>query len=57
MQELLHEGCKRYLKKTRGEGGLWPPSTLVWATGVTFKSSEEVVLSEFVDLSVIFIQD
>ena len=35
---------------TRGEGGLWPPSPLVWVAGATLISSEEVVSSELINL-------
>ena len=33
----------KYIYNTRGEGGLWPPSPLVWVAGATLISSEEVV--------------
>ena len=32
-----------YIVYTRGEGGLRPPSPLVWVAGATLISSEEVV--------------
>ena len=32
-----------YFTYTRGEGGLRPPSPLVWVAGATLISSEEVV--------------
>ena len=35
---------------TRGKGGLWPPSPLVWVAGATLISSEEVVSSELINL-------
>ena len=41
-----------FIINTRGEGGLWPPSPLVRVAGATLISSEEIVSSEFVDLSV-----
>ena len=40
---------------TRGEGDLQPPSPLVRVVGATLITSEEVVSSEFIDLSVISI--
>ena len=36
---------------TRGEGGQRPPSPLVRVAGATLISSEEVVFSEFIQLS------
>ena len=37
---------------TRGEGGLRPPSPLVWVAGATLISSEEVVSSKLLLCSV-----
>ena len=42
------------LKYIRREGGLRPPSSLVWVAGATLISSEEVVSSEFIELSVYY---
>ena len=43
-----------FLAITRGEGSLRPPSPLVRVVGATLISSEEVVSSELIELSVYY---
>ena len=47
---LVHRFYVNLIKCTRGEGGLRPPSPLVWVAGATLISSEAVVFSEFIQL-------
>ena len=50
---LVRLHCLYRVVHTKGEGGLWPSSPLVQMAGANLISSEEVVFSEFIKLSVI----